>query len=256
VTSRSVLVVSHHLDGFLRAKAAGLLHPATSLEVRRVSRCRPPALPKGADCRPRFSRRGSYPSKGSPRQQPYRITAAVALLPLNAYLLARTLDPTRGRGPACSRAPKCSLARGARPGRDRARVSVISEETAARLELSGGRSRRSGEPSSEEVGLPTLACCRGSRSRLTGAPRCAGGGEGPLLPCDDGSIRRSESPQHRSQQLVTEVTLYCGAGASTGEPVGCAALTPRAPSEDVAALPSRSCSTPKCGQGTGGSGVT
>jgi len=31
--------------------------------------------------RSRSPRRGSYPSKGSPRQQPYRITAAVALLP-------------------------------------------------------------------------------------------------------------------------------------------------------------------------------
>lgn len=37
-TSCSVLVVSRHLDGFLRNKAAGLLHPATGLGVRRVSR--------------------------------------------------------------------------------------------------------------------------------------------------------------------------------------------------------------------------
>jgi len=36
-TSRSVLVVSHHLGGFLRAAAAGLLHPAASHGVRRVS---------------------------------------------------------------------------------------------------------------------------------------------------------------------------------------------------------------------------
>jgi len=37
--SRSVLVVSHHLDGFLRARPAGLLHPAADPGVRRVSRC-------------------------------------------------------------------------------------------------------------------------------------------------------------------------------------------------------------------------
>lgn len=36
-TSCSALVVSHHLGGFLRTRAAGLLHPAPGLEVRRVS---------------------------------------------------------------------------------------------------------------------------------------------------------------------------------------------------------------------------
>jgi len=35
--SRSVLVVSHHLDGFLRARLAGLLHPAADPGVRLVS---------------------------------------------------------------------------------------------------------------------------------------------------------------------------------------------------------------------------
>jgi hypothetical protein len=35
--SRSVLVVSHHLDGFLRSEVAGLLHPAASRGVHRVS---------------------------------------------------------------------------------------------------------------------------------------------------------------------------------------------------------------------------
>jgi hypothetical protein len=41
-TSRSVRVVSHHLDGFLRTAVAGLLHPAADLGVRRVSRLAPP----------------------------------------------------------------------------------------------------------------------------------------------------------------------------------------------------------------------
>ena len=39
--SRSALVVSHHLDGFLRNRLAGLLHPAADHGVRHVSR-RPP----------------------------------------------------------------------------------------------------------------------------------------------------------------------------------------------------------------------
>ena len=37
VSTRSVLVVSHHLDGLHRATSAGLLHPADGLEVRLVS---------------------------------------------------------------------------------------------------------------------------------------------------------------------------------------------------------------------------
>jgi len=39
--SRSVLAVSHRHDGFRRTKLAGLLHPATDPEVRRVSRSKP-----------------------------------------------------------------------------------------------------------------------------------------------------------------------------------------------------------------------
>jgi hypothetical protein len=36
-TSRAVLVVSHHLDGFLHPGVAGLLHPAADHGIRRVS---------------------------------------------------------------------------------------------------------------------------------------------------------------------------------------------------------------------------
>ena len=46
--SRSILVVSHHPDGFLRPEVAGLLHPAASHEVRRVSCYRASA---DAECR-------------------------------------------------------------------------------------------------------------------------------------------------------------------------------------------------------------
>jgi len=47
--------------------------------------------------RPFSPRRGSHPSKGSPRQQPYRITAAVALLPFPVDPLAHHLGSARGR---------------------------------------------------------------------------------------------------------------------------------------------------------------
>lgn len=78
-TSRSARVVSLHLDGFLRTRAAGLLHPAPGPGVRRVSvepshhRTKPkPGAPWVGSS---FPRRG-HPSKGFPRPQPYRITAA------------------------------------------------------------------------------------------------------------------------------------------------------------------------------------
>jgi len=47
VESWSALVVSHHLDGLLRAGAAGLLHPAAGHGVRRVSCFRLPRTPEG-----------------------------------------------------------------------------------------------------------------------------------------------------------------------------------------------------------------
>ena len=87
--SCSARVVSHHLDGFLRTGAAGLLHPADDSGVQRVSSLRLPDAPEDVLVRRRPSpRRESYPSKSSPRQQPYRITAAVALLPLPLALRA------------------------------------------------------------------------------------------------------------------------------------------------------------------------
>jgi hypothetical protein len=51
-TSRSAPVVSHHLGGFLRTVAAGLLHPAPGLGVRRVAgRPSPPDPPGSGDPR-------------------------------------------------------------------------------------------------------------------------------------------------------------------------------------------------------------
>jgi hypothetical protein len=97
--SRSVLVVSLHLDGFLHTGAAGLLHPADDSGVRRVSgsgsRWHPEVLPERS---PPSPRRESYPSKSSPHQQPHRITAAVALLPLLHALRVWTARRIAERG--------------------------------------------------------------------------------------------------------------------------------------------------------------
>jgi hypothetical protein len=70
---------------------SGMLQPDPD-RVRCVSR-RLPSLAcfvtrrsrsKRSSCTRRSSQRGSYPSKHSPRRQPYRITAAFAFLPLSS----------------------------------------------------------------------------------------------------------------------------------------------------------------------------
>jgi hypothetical protein len=86
-TSCSVHVVSHHLDGFLRTRAVGLLRPTPGLEVHCVSADRDPRSPRTevrdtVGGQPPSPQCGCHPSKGYPRQQPYRITAALAFLPL------------------------------------------------------------------------------------------------------------------------------------------------------------------------------
>jgi hypothetical protein len=62
----SVHVVSHHLDGFLRARAAGLLRPAADLEVRLVSRRLAPVFPKDSWTPDAFLVTRFIPFKGFP----------------------------------------------------------------------------------------------------------------------------------------------------------------------------------------------
>jgi hypothetical protein len=110
--SCSVFVVSHHLDGLLHLGAAGLLHPATGHEVRRVSSSlRQPTRRWPALCAP-FPRRGSHPSKNSTRQQPYRVTAALCppvVTALFAAASSRAGCPTLARWPALT-GPRSTLA--------------------------------------------------------------------------------------------------------------------------------------------------
>jgi hypothetical protein len=72
-----------------------------------------------------FPRRGSYPSKSSPHQQPYRITAAVAFLPLLHDLLARTARPVGQARPVCRR-PKPPV-----PSRAPARAEALARTRAS-----------------------------------------------------------------------------------------------------------------------------
>jgi hypothetical protein len=76
---RSVLAVSHRLDGFLRTSLAGLLRPATGPGVRHVSG---PALRRAEWLGCPSPWRKSHPSKEPPPDPPYRVTAAFAVLAL------------------------------------------------------------------------------------------------------------------------------------------------------------------------------
>jgi hypothetical protein len=78
--SRSVLVVLHHLDGFLRSGVAGLSHPAADPGVHCVSSRRRAAIAGRSSSR--SPQCGSHPSEESPRSQPSRVTALVAPSPL------------------------------------------------------------------------------------------------------------------------------------------------------------------------------
>jgi hypothetical protein len=97
-TSRSDFVVFLHRIGLLRTPAPGLLHPGTGHGVHCVSAFPDPEFgtnPAPWLCQEASPQRGSYPSTNSPRQQPYRITAAVAPLVVTGLF--------RLRFPACSR---------------------------------------------------------------------------------------------------------------------------------------------------------
>jgi hypothetical protein len=85
----------------LRFGVAGLLRPAAGLRVRRVSRCPSHLLLEVGTNVPFPAPR--FPTKSSPRQQPFRITAVVASLPFPSVL---SVSPTRLPGSSKSVANK------------------------------------------------------------------------------------------------------------------------------------------------------
>jgi len=98
--SRSVHVVSHHLDGFLRHRFAGLLHPAADPRVRNVSRAALAGRPVPV---------AREPFEEHARLQPYRITA-VCCLPAIAALPSRASAVSSSRSQGAP-APRGSVAR-------------------------------------------------------------------------------------------------------------------------------------------------
>jgi hypothetical protein len=119
--ARSVLVVSHHLDGCSLRCLAGLLHPATDHGVRKVSACRLccPALPQ-------LSQRPlppyAVPLEELSSLEPYRVTAAsmppCRYVPSSTPALAGQKRPVarlRGFAPELSSVPPHHVAAMLRP---------------------------------------------------------------------------------------------------------------------------------------------
>jgi hypothetical protein len=85
--SRSTLVVSHHLDGFLRAEVTGLLHPATCQGFAAFCACRLTEPPEGdSACRSalpatRFTPFEDFPSPAAVPHHCGRCLPAVTVLP-------------------------------------------------------------------------------------------------------------------------------------------------------------------------------
>jgi hypothetical protein len=199
--------------------AAGLLHPATDPGVhprffRGASTCRPTTevTVRDLDTRPLPSRRGSYPTKSFPRQQPYRITAAVALLPFTPPEgMTPPVTPVAER-PSQRRLETCSTSRRYSTDESVAACGRCRQHAARSFHGLGSPSRSvlvrsarpfgrgsSQRPKPPEVpGLPGAASCRPVQPRNPS-------GRSPPASC---SFRRSSSPRLASPG-VCPVQFVC-----------------------------------------------
>jgi hypothetical protein len=105
------------MTAYFVRRAAGLLHPATdqgfvAFRFRLAPTPSPPKKREHGTPRRRSPQRGSHPPKSFPRRQPYRVTAAVALLPLR-----RHLRPLPAEASAGDSLPTTEAARVLRPTR-------------------------------------------------------------------------------------------------------------------------------------------
>jgi hypothetical protein len=194
-------VVSHHLDGFLRASAASLLHPAAGLEVRPVSRPLPPDAPEralGVSPDPRDA-------VHTLRRVPLISSRTASLRPLPSYRYVSTswpeLDATEAAPlPRHQPKPVSATARPLRRVDSRARTQRRPKPP-------------SEQPSSEEAFTrfthrPRPVKCPSS------PPKWPDGFEDSLLCIDDAPIRRSGPPRHRAQQAASRGIRDAGEPAS------------------------------------------
>lgn len=156
--SRSALVVSHHPDGFLREQAVSLLRLTAGLRFAAF----PLRSPQSTD-RSRLNghrrdspQRVSHPSKDSPRQQPHRVTTAVAFLTFHS--LAASVAPPKSRAEYLVITSSEELIRPTRQaGRGSVRTGSDSEEPFAAASSLGPKNQRHGLTSlhREEEGVWT-----------------------------------------------------------------------------------------------------
>jgi len=195
--SRSVLVVSHHHNGLLRAEVTGLLHPATGQGFA-AFHVRPPARPKagrrGKIPATRFTPFEEFPSSAAAPHHCGRCLPAVTVLsgagePAEAGVRAERRSPRRE---AYTRCP----ARGSPKARPRREGLPVPRRWSVPRPRRGRRGppRRSGfpvrvdrgRPRSEEYGVPCpgggRASRRDGRAVLRGAPSARSRGEaaGPM----------------------------------------------------------------------------
>jgi hypothetical protein len=153
--TRSVLVVSHHLDGFLRDGSAGLLHPAASHGVRRVSKVCATSGPEGPSVTHSPPHGAvSDPSKEATRRQPHPVTRAVA--PLAFALLRETRLLRRSAGWTPARTQGCDPAPSDAPNHEGTEASVDQRQVAMIRRQPGGCRRDSPvhPPEGGRLGMP------------------------------------------------------------------------------------------------------
>jgi len=195
--SRSVLVVSHHHNGLLRAEVTGLLHPATGQGFA-AFHVRPPARPKagrrGKIPATRFTPFEEFPSSAAAPHHCGRCLPAVTVLsgagePAEAGVRAERRPPRRVAYTRCPArgSPKARPRREGLPvPREMVRASPEAGSPGASEEVRVPCPGERGRPRSEELGVPCpgggRASRRDGRAVLRGAPSARSRGEaaGPV----------------------------------------------------------------------------
>jgi hypothetical protein len=180
--SCSVHVVSHHLDGFLRSRFAGLLHPAADPGVHCVSRTPPGGRRSDSGTHARSSQCGSVPLEGlsPPTAAPrHRGRCPLAVAP---SWRRRTVRPTvsspspicvdtdgtrlRGLAPSSGPRPHSTVAGGAWPDPPWAWFPFEVSPTGRSSALPPGVGARPALHTEEQARTPQLRSApRGSRAR-------------------------------------------------------------------------------------------